>query len=59
MHFARSGDSQEAKQDVVVVAGGKEMLRDAMLRAAVNREIFTSNNLLVRLAAALYARPIG
>eukprot|EP00611_Tribonema_gayanum_P018054 TRINITY_DN31107_c0_g1_i1.p1 TRINITY_DN31107_c0_g1~~TRINITY_DN31107_c0_g1_i1.p1 ORF type:complete len:370 (+),score=152.32 TRINITY_DN31107_c0_g1_i1:104-1213(+) len=38
---------QEAKQDVVLVAGGKEMLRDAMLRATVNREIFTANNLLI------------
>ncbi|KAG5189527.1 hypothetical protein JKP88DRAFT_353030 [Tribonema minus] len=37
----------EAKQDVVLVAGGKEMLRDAMLRATVNREIFTANNLLI------------
>jgi F420-dependent methylenetetrahydromethanopterin dehydrogenase len=38
---------QEARQDLVVVAGGREMLRDAMLRAIVNREIFTANNLLV------------
>jgi hypothetical protein len=45
-------DVQEARQDLVVVAGGREMLRDAMLRALVNREIFTANNLLVRAALA-------
>mmetsp|Transcript_6082 Transcript_6082/g.9128 ORF Transcript_6082/g.9128 Transcript_6082/m.9128 type:complete len:245 (+) Transcript_6082:27-761(+) len=37
---------QEAKQNVVLVAGERVMVRDALLRAMTNTEIFTSQNVL-------------